>query len=428
MKSALKFCSITQQLLVLVSGILLAYVLSADSRNPYQYALNEILAIGEDGARDLSNFIASTWLLERRSEHEILPIYRASNETLRRFAYVLKGAMDELGAGIDYEDVFKNTIFTDSKNQVRLKGWERPDLFLSLPSVDKPTVRRMLHYLERESLEGTLLVLPGYPEYIIPQIRRVLRQNKISLTEMTLVEIELLPTSEFGKGIIRPLREDPSWQWANGHFRLSFEKDTDQREPLLELDVVLPLSLRSFRIERDEWIKLQRAWYRSNGFGPERYVSGNAPFGALRVFESQIGNMKLSEATKWLREKASGKLESVNLLGISLEGNLVSTIGPIILIALMVGLISAVCHVLSLANQVRLSHEDEYWGVVSPSRIARGTSLVAISIVPGSTCVAMAVYSGHNFTILTLNTIGALVAVAVFLCAKKLVENPSVAK
>ena len=427
MKSALKFCSITQQLLVLVSGILLVYVLSADSRNPYQYALNEILAIGEDGARDLSKFIASTWLLERRSEHEILPIYRASNETLRRFAYVLKGAMDELGAGIDYEGVFENTIFTDSKDQVRLKGWERPDLFLSLPPVDKPTVRRMLHYLERESLEGTLLVLPGYPEYIIPQIRRALRQKKISLTGMMLVEIELL-SSEFGKGIIRPLTEDPSWEWANGHFRLSFEKDTDQREPLIELDVVLPLSLSSFRIERDAWIKLQRAWYRSNEFDPELYVSGNAPFGDLRVFESQIGNMKLSEATEWLREKASGKLESVNLLGMSLEGNLVSTVGPIILIALMVGLISAVCHVLSIANLVRLSHEDEYWGVVSPSRIARGTSLVAISIVPGSTCVAMAVYFEHNFTILTLNTIGALVAVAVFLCARKLVENLSVAK
>ena len=427
MNRALKLCSITQRLLVLVSGILLAFMLSVDERDPYQDALSDILAIGEDGAQNLSNFMTSKWIVERRSEDEILPIYQASNETLRRFAKVLLGTMEELGARIDHEEVFSNTIFTDSKNQVLLKGWERPDLFISLPPVENPTVRRMLHYLERDNLKGKLLVLPWYEDYLIPPIKRALRKRNITLTRMTLVGVELL-SNEFGKGRIEPLRAGTGWEWANGLLRFSFENRNPLGVPFVELDVEVPLSLMQFSIEGDEWLELQRAWYTSNGFDPEHYVLGDSPFADLRVLESQIGNMTMREAAEWLRQRAASNLESVNLLGVSLGDNLVSTVGPIVLSALMIGLASAIHHILSIASLVRLTHEDEYWGVVSPSRIARGTSFVAISIVPGGTCIAMAVYFGGNVTVLALNTIGALIAMAVFLSAVRLVSVLSVEK
>lgn len=171
MENALKVCSSIQRLLVLVSGILLVFMLSVDDKVSYQNALSDILVLGPNGANDLSNFITSEWIVKRRSDDEILPIYRASNETLKRFALILRQSMSDLGVRIEENEVFNNTIFTNGE-MVRLRGWERPNLFLPLPPVQNPTVRRMLHYLEREELRGTILVLPSYEIWLSPHVKR----------------------------------------------------------------------------------------------------------------------------------------------------------------------------------------------------------------------------------------------------------------
>ena len=425
MKSALKLCSITQRLLVLASGILLAFMLSVHDRTPYEDALSAILLLGEDGARKLSTFITSKWIVERRSDEEILPIYQASNRTLRRFSGVLLGAMDDLGAMVDHEGVIANTIFTGSNNQVRLRGWERPDLFLPLPPVENPTVRRMLHYLERDRLRGTIVVLPSYDIWFTPHINRVLRQRGIDLTGMTLVEVKLL-SDDLGKGRIEPISKEPGSETPRGLFHFTFENKSSPSKPFVELDVEVPMNRTSFLIEGEEWLELRRSWYRSLGIEPEHYDSISAPFEKLRIFESEIGNMTLSEAADWLRQKASRNVDTIDLLGISFQDSLVSIFGPIVLSILMIGIISAIYHVLSISDVSQLiPHDDVYWGVVSPSRIARVTSFVAISLLPGSTCIAMAVYLGSNVTVLTLNISGTLIAMFVFWSASRLVSNVS---
>lgn len=425
MNSALKLCSITQRLLVLASGILLAFILSAHSRTPYQDALNDILAIGEHGARNMSDFITSQWLVERRSENEILPIYQASNRTLRNFTNVLLGAMEDLGATVDHKNIIENTIFTDSQNQVRLKGWERPDLFLPMPPVEEPTVRRMLHYLERDELRGTIIVLPSYEIWFTPHIKYALRKRELELAELKLVEIELL-SEGLGKGRIEAIEKEPGSEMPKGNFRLTFEKLSSNSTPYVELDVEIQMNRTGFYINEKEWAELRRSWYKSNGIDPVRYVSGGTPFDRLRIFESQVGNMTLSEAAGWLRKKASGIVETVNLLGISLGYNLVSIFGPIVLSILMVGIIAAIHHVLSIDGAIRLTYNDVYWGVVSPSRIARVASFGAITFLPGGTCIAMGVYFGNNVTTFVLNSFGILLAIAVFWSARKLISNVAI--
>ena len=121
MENALKVCSSIQRLLVLVSGILLVFMLSVDDKVSYQNALSDILVLGPNGANDLSNFITSEWIVKRRSDDEILPIYRASNETLKRFALILRQSMSDLGVRIEENEVFNNTIFTNGE-MVRLRG------------------------------------------------------------------------------------------------------------------------------------------------------------------------------------------------------------------------------------------------------------------------------------------------------------------
>ena len=423
MKSAIKLCSITQRLLVLVSGILLAFMLSVHDRTPYQDALSAILLLGEDGARDMSTFITSKWIVERRSDEEILPIYQASNRTLRRFSGVLLNAMDDLGAMVDHEKVFSNTIFTDFDNQVRLGGWERPDLFLPLPPVGNPTVRRMLHYIERDRLRGTILVLPSYDIWFTPHISRVLKQRSIDLNGMTLIEVKLL-SDNLGKGRIEPISKEPGSEMPRGLFHFTFENKLSPSKPFVEFDVEVPMNRTSYLIEGEEWLELRRNWYKSLGLEPEHYESISAPFEKLRILESEIGNMKLTEAADWLRQKASRKADAIDLIGISLQDNLVSVFGPIVLSILMIGIISAIYHVLSISDVSQLTSDDDvYWGVVSPSRIARVTSFVAISLLPGGTCIAMAVYLGGNVTVLTLNISGTLIAMCVFWSASRLVSN-----
>ena len=418
MENALKACSSIQRLLVLVSGTLLAFSLSVGDTASYQRALNDVLALGEDGAAGLSNFITSKWIVERRNDNEILPIYQASNKTLKDFAVALRKSMNELGVRIDDERVFETTIFTNGKTLARLRGWERPDLFLPLPPVERPTVRRMLHYLEKDGLEGTILVLPSYDFWLYPHIEHAARQSRIELAGMELVAVRLV-SQHIGKGRIERFELRPGNETPLGHFRFSFDQGISNREPLIELDVKVPMNRTSFRIEGDEWLELKRSWYISKGLDPDAYVLAKLPYSDLRMFDSKIGNMTLSDAADWLRGRLSDEEKPVNLLmlGISAERDLVLIIGPIILSILMIGLISSMQHITTVAKTIRFKYSDFYWGVISPSRIAKVVSLVSISLVPGATCIVLPLYLEGNVTTWIPNILGALIAIVVFLNA-----------
>ena len=420
MENALKICNSVERLLVLLSGILLVFMFSTSDTALYQLALRDILVLGEDGAANLSKFITSNWLVKRRSEDKILPIYQESNKTLMRFAVVLRESMDELGVQIDKKNVFETSIFRPGQ-YVRLGGWERPDLFIALPPVDRPTVRRMLHYLDRDSLEGTILVLPSFAIWFYPHVKHAARQKGIKLTGTKLVEVRLV-SKEIGKGRIERIERRPRQETPFGLFRLHFDKGTSEDDPLIELDIKVPMNRTSFLIEANEWSQLKSQWYISKGFDPNPYVSAKSPYSHLRMLESEIGNMKLGDAAKWLKSKLSYEKTSMNFLGlgISVDRNLLSTIGPITLAILMLGLISAMRHIATVAETIEFKHYNFYWGIISPSRTAKVTSLISISLIPGATCIGFSFYSNGNVVILIPSILGALIAIAVFLIAIRL--------
>ena len=418
MEEALKLCRSVQNLLVLISGTLLAFALSVGETAPYQRALNDLLALGEDGPADLSKFITSKWIVERRSETEILPIYQASNETLKNFAVALRESMNALDVHIDYEKVFDNTIFSDG-TIVRLGGWERPDLFLDLPPVEAPTVRQMLQYLEKDGLEGTILVLPTYADWLYPHIGRAVRQKSVELKGAKLVSVRLV-SQDIGKGRIDKIERRPGQETPFALFRFNLENSSSNNEPLIELDVEVPMNRTSFNVANEDWINLQRSWYVSRGLNPDGYVLAKSHFLDLRTFMSDIQNMSLRDAADWLRAKLVDEKELVTLSGISVSRNLISTAGPIVLIVLMIGLISTIHHIAAVSENVEFKHYDFPWGVISPSPVSKFVSLASISIVPGGTCVVLQFFLGGTATTWGLGILGAVTAIAVFLKAQNL--------
>ena len=409
MEAAVKACNSIQNALVLISGALFAFALSADDAVLYEYALDEVIALGQ--AEELSEFITTKWIVERRSDYDILPIYQESNRTLRDFATALEGSMRELDANIDDERVFQNTIFTNER-QAQLGGWERPDLFLSLPSAGA-TTWGLLTYLEREHLEGTMLVLPSYDFWLYPHIAREARQREVTLGGMRLVDVRLA-SEQLGKGRIDRFELQPGIETTFGRFRFSF--DSEPGVPLVELDVDVPMNRKRFYVPQDEWAELQRSWYASRNIEADMYVPATSKYKNLRMLFSEVGHMPPRQAENWLRDKLADGESTIRFFGATVEQNLVAMAGPMMLSVLMVGLISAMRHIAVLADDViRINHHDVYWGIISPSRTARIISLVSVSLIPGTTCAVLPFYLGGGFAAWSCSGLGVLIAFAVFL-------------
>ena len=413
MDAAAKTCNSLQNFLVLMSGVLFTFLLSADDAAQYERALNDVRALGE--AEELSNFITTKWIIERRSTSEVLPIYQESNRALKRFAVALEGSMNELDVSIDEEQVFEDTIFTNGR-QARLAGWERPDLFLSLPPAGA-TVWRLLAYLERERLEGTALVLPSYDFWLYPHITRKVQQDRVELKGMRLVGVQLV-SENLGKGKIDRFELRPRNEIPCGRFRFSFDRQSDV--PLVELDVDAPMNRTAFYMDEDEWVALQHSWYASRNIDAYMYVPAASNYSNLRMVP-EIGNMAPRDAMAWLRDKLSGGERSVSFFGISVAQNLVSIAGPVMLSIFMIGLISVMQHITALAKMgVRVERHSVYWGVISPSRTARVIGLVSVSLIPGLVCAVLPFYMGGGAAAYSLSALGIVAAFVVFLNARKL--------
>lgn len=74
-------------------------------------------------------------------------------------------------------------------------------LFDMNPSKKRPTVGVTLGFLERDMLEGTIIVLPSIDTWVYPHIQRASRQNKIALKGTTLVSVELI-SEEIGRDLL----------------------------------------------------------------------------------------------------------------------------------------------------------------------------------------------------------------------------------
>ena len=391
-------------------------MLSTSDKSIYHNALNDVRSLGENGTQNLSSFIKG-WISERRSNDEILPIYQESNKTLRTFATVLKESMRKLGVEIHRDTVFRNDVFAKAP-LVRLQGWERPDLFLPLPPVERPTVRRMLIYLARDELNGTILVLPSYEMWFTPFVEHAARQSQLDLQGMQLVKVRLM-SSDIGQGKIESFDKKPGMETPLALFQLSFAKGESKSEPHINLDIEIPMNRKGFQIGPDKWIELQQRWYESNNVDASNYI-GDSTFATLRELDSEIGSRTLSGAIEWLESNLSSDPNFINLFGVSLETQLISIVGPLALSILMMGLISTMHHIRVIRGEARPTYENAYWGVLSPSWIARVTGVASISLIPGGMCVAIPIFAAGSVVEWTLCLLGVLMALVVFLSARRL--------
>ena len=409
MQDALRIANSVQNLLVWLSAALLLIALWPSDPAPFKSALNDVIVLGKDGAAELSDFVTDKWLVEPRRDDEILPIHAASNETLVTFGSVLRESMKTLGVGINDEAVFRSF----DPQFVRLEGWERPDLFLPLPPVERPTIRRMLDYLEQDSLAGVILVLPSYEIWLSPHIARAAQQERVSLGGTRLVGVRLV-SDQIGKGRIDAFGRRPGVETPRGLFRFSFERGTRSSQPLIHLNVDVPMNRTGFRVEEDEWLELQRSWYASRGLDSDCYVPAQDSYLNLRRFESEIWHMTIEEASVWLQDRLREEDLAVSLWGVSVGRSLVAMVGPLVLSVLMLNLIVTMKHIAVVSGTAPPVHTEPYWAVLSPSRMTRNAGILSVSFVPGLTCIVLAVCLGSTAAIRLLNVVGVLLAICVF--------------